>query len=350
VCFAAEAATGALLEGHSRRAASSASILGWQGVMAIANSWGRGGPASAPARSGEGRSTGQPEPAAGTAVSPRTEPGSPASPLAIFSVISLALAVATGVAMLLLAGRLRAARRELGATARTSAAIAHEVKNSLGNLSITLDLLASQRVEPATAQTVHQQAREEISRLRGVTDDLTFFATPPRLTLSPVDLRELCQHATGAAEGLAADLGASLQLRLPDSGAAPVIAGDAGKLSGAVQNLIRNGLEAMAPGAYGDLQDTPRRPRQLQVTLSALPASLTAVIEVADNGAGLAAQARAHLFEPFVTTKRTGMGLGLAITRRVVEAHGGRIEAFDRIGGGTLFRLTFPTAHAEIAP
>ena len=63
-------------------------------------------------------------------------------------------------------------------------------------------------------------------------------------------------------------------------------------------------------------------------------------ISVADTGPGLADEVRAKLFQPFVTTKSTGMGVGLSVSRAIVEAHGGRLWAEDNPGGGTVFRFT----------
>jgi len=127
------------------------------------------------------------------------------------------------------------------------------------------------------------------------------------------------------------------------------VRGDAAKLLGALINLVRNGIEAMGPGGFGEPlgASAPERPRVLELT--ARRADARAVVEVADRGPGLASEVRARLFEPFVTTKRTGTGLGLVIVHRVVTAHGGTLAALDRPGGGTIFRLELPAELAEDA-
>jgi signal transduction histidine kinase len=111
---------------------------------------------------------------------------------------------------------------------------------------------------------------------------------------------------------------------------------------GALANLARNGIEAMGPGAFGEPLGEPGPPRERRLDIGVRAEGETAVVELADRGPGLAPEVRERLFEPFVTTKRTGTGLGLAIARRVVEAHGGAIDALERAGGGTIFRVTLP--------
>ncbi len=264
---------------------------------------------------------------------------------------ALLLAVVAGGLLALAIGRLERAEleldkaRELAAMGRTAAAIAHEVKNSLNGLSVALDLLASGRAPPAAAAEVHGQARFEIARLRGVAEDLTLFAAPPRLDPGDADLAELCRRAAAATADLAQDCRVEVALEL---GTAPaVVPGDAHKLLGALQNVVRNGIEAMGPGAFGEALGEAIPPRERRLELALRRAQGEVLVEVADRGPGLPPEVREHLFEPFVTTKRTGTGLGLAIARRVVEAHGGRIEALPRPGGGTVFRLAFPLALAR---
>ena len=112
--------------------------------------------------------------------------------------------------------------------------------------------------------------------------------------------------------------------------AAALVLADRIQVQQVLLNLIRNAIEAM--------QDAPRR--ELVVASRGLPAEALVEVSVSDTGTGLAPEVVAQLFQPFVTTKPNGMGVGLSICRTIVEAHGGRISAGASPGGGTTFRFT----------
>jgi two-component system sensor kinase FixL len=101
-------------------------------------------------------------------------------------------------------------------------------------------------------------------------------------------------------------------------------------------NLIRNAIEAMT--------DSPRRDLTI-ATQATGDNSLT--VSVIDTGQGIAPEIKAQLFQPFVTTKRQGMGVGLSISRTIIEAHGGKIWIEDNPGGGTIFRFTLRVVTKE---
>ena len=103
-----------------------------------------------------------------------------------------------------------------------------------------------------------------------------------------------------------------------------------------ILNLMRNAIEAM--------EDSPRQ--DLRISTAAQPDAMVE-IQVADSGPGIAPEIADHLFQPFVTSKPQGMGVGLSISRTIVEAHGGRLWAESNPDGGTIFRLTLKALSRE---
>lgn len=118
---------------------------------------------------------------------------------------------------------------------------------------------------------------------------------------------------------------------------APLVFADRIQVQQVLLNLIRNAMEAM--------QDAPRR--ELVVATRALPQEGLVEVQVADTGTGIAPEITSQLFQPFVTTKKHGMGVGLSICRTIVEAHGGRIWVESKPGEGTAFRLTLRAVNRE---
>jgi signal transduction histidine kinase len=124
-------------------------------------------------------------------------------------------------------------------------------------------------------------------------------------------------------------------LEVPDS--LPLVAGDETQLELALSNLVTNALDAMPDGGH--------------LTVTATTEPDRAIVEVADSGSGIAPDVIDRIFEPWVTTKPEGRGtgLGLSIARDVVQRMGGTIGAATRPGGGTVLRITLPSADAGIA-
>jgi C4-dicarboxylate-specific signal transduction histidine kinase len=122
-----------------------------------------------------------------------------------------------------------------------------------------------------------------------------------------------------------------VQVRLSFDPDAATVLGNRIQLQQVMLNLIRNAHEAMAQSEWRELEVATARLDDASIEIS-----------VADRGSGLPDEIAEHLFEPFRTTKRSGMGLGLSICRSIVEAHGGKLQYQPNSGGGSIFRITLP--------
>jgi two-component system sensor kinase FixL len=148
------------------------------------------------------------------------------------------------------------------------------------------------------------------------------------------NLTKLVEDASALALVGAKETGARVVFRLDPS--AQLVLADKVQVQQVLLNLIRNALEAMQESAKRDLTISTERldPE-------------TVVVAVADTGSGIAPEIRDQLFQPFVTTKRHGMGVGLSISRTIMESHGGQLWAEPNPQGGTIFKLTLKTVEPE---
>ncbi len=202
------------------------------------------------------------------------------------------------------------------------AGIAHEVRNPLGALDLFAGLLSEELAARPEAAHV-ARIRAELADLSKVVEEFLDYARARPPLREPVDLGLLLAEVADVSLPLANERQVSLTVEAAGSARA-----DREQLRRAAVNLVRNAVEA-APAAS-------------DVEMLAHATNGEAVIEVRDRGAGLSGDARASLFRPFYTTKEKGTGLGLALAKKVADAHGGTLALEDREGGGTVARLAIP--------
>jgi signal transduction histidine kinase len=157
-------------------------------------------------------------------------------------------------------------------------------------------------------------------------EEFLALARPPVLKPEPIRVADLLAETAALVEPEARRTGVRLERLVPDD--LPPLTADRDRLTQVLLNLTRNALEAMPDGG------------RLRLEAAATPRAVT--LAVTDSGPGIAPEARARLFEPYYTTKARGLGLGLAIARQIVEAHGGAIDVEPADGGGSRFRVTLP--------
>ena len=188
----------------------------------------------------------------------------------------------------------------------------------------------SARFSPTSAATTSGPA-QVIDRMRGLLKRQT-------LDTRRLDLGALVGEVAALVRVDAAARQVKLDVDVP--GDLPHVQGDRVHLQQVLLNLILNGMDALNGASPDD--------RRVSVT-ARLDGAQTVEIAVADAGPGIPADVLAQIFEPFFTTKPNGMGMGLAISRTIIEAHGGRLWAENRDGGGAPFRFTLPIAEETAA-
>ena len=230
-------------------------------------------------------------------------------------------------------------REKLASLGEMAAGVAHEIRNPLGGIKMATTLLSSGDVtDRRISQEMAQSVLSGIAEIEAIVADLLDYARDTRLDRQEYALARILAPVV---EGYAAEAqtrGVTFVVRGLDLDL--VAAVDGQRLRQVFANVVKNALEA-----------TERRPGgRVEVSLSAR--SGAAVVEVADNGIGMAPEHRDKIFLPFYTTKPTGTGLGMAIVKKIMDLHGGEIEIESAPGRGTSVRLVIPRAAvaAPVAP
>lgn len=227
-------------------------------------------------------------------------------------------------------------RAEIG---HLASGLAHEIKNPLNALSLGLDVLKRRHgpADPDSSTEYRNRIealREEINRLASLTNNFLAYGRPLHLTLAPTDLAAVVARTLDDLAETAERAHVRFDVALPS--ARPSVPADAGLLKSAVWNLVQNGIQAME-----------RHGGTLSVSLATEPGAdepRRAVLIVEDEGEGLAETDLPRLFDPYFSRKDGGVGLGLAMVKRIVEEHGGRVIASNRTDGktGAVFRISLP--------
>jgi hypothetical protein len=199
-----------------------------------------------------------------------------------------------------------------------AAGVAHEIRNPLASIKMTVQLLR----EAAADREPHDRVLREIERLELITAELTGSSQP--LRLERAELRQVVDEVLVLMAPRLAHLGVVLSRR--DEPAPPARL-DPARFKRCVMNLVLNGAQSMPSGG------------PLEVATSARGGKVR--LEVRDAGTGIPEGLRDRIFDPFVTGKADGVGLGLALTRRIIEEHGGAI-GFDPLPRGTAFWIELP--------
>lgn len=218
----------------------------------------------------------------------------------------------------------------LEAITMLAAGVAHEIGNPLNGLTIHLQLLErnleSDEPDVEEALDAVRVSRAEVKRLDGIITQFLRALRPVQPKLAPIDLRRLLGDTITFMGHEIEDRGILVEVDLPQY--VPTIEADSDQLKQAFYNIVNNAIQAMPNGG------------QLHLSLQSTDYDVT--LHFADTGNGIEATRLDHIFQPQVTTKPEGSGLGLMIVERIVRDHGGTLSIESQQGSGTVLSLTFP--------
>jgi len=245
----------------------------------------------------------------------------------------------------------------LAALGQLSAGLAHEIRNPLGIIKGSAEMLQQKlgASNPSAAE-LSGYISAEVNRLNALVSRFLDFARPSRLELKPLDLRPIFDRALEVAHHRYPQMNISVERHFAND--LPPVLADEQLFEQVFVNLILNACEAMGAGAE---ENGAAPPDSAPNPLSAIPPKLEirmapesrdgllgVTVEIADTGPGIAEDFREQIFNPFVSSKKTGVGLGLSIVAKIVDDHGGSIQLVSGPGEGARFRLFLPGAPSAV--
>jgi signal transduction histidine kinase len=218
---------------------------------------------------------------------------------------------------------------QMAVAGQLAAALAHEVRNPLTSARMTVEMLLAEERRPAPAEALGS-VLEELGRLELVVDEMVTFARPTPPVLARVELPAVVEEVLTFMRRQLDH--AHVRAASEFSPAARAARADRNKIKQVLVNLVLNAVQAMARGG--------------ELNVRVLPAGGggggRVALEVADTGPGVRPEDLDKIFAPFYTTKPGGAGLGLSVSRRIAEEHGGALSCVSAGGRGATFRLELP--------
>jgi hypothetical protein len=246
--------------------------------------------------------------------------------------------------------RLREAER-LSAVGKLASGIAHEIRNPLNFISLSIDHMRTRvsgkrTAELAEVQVLMGNIKDEIHRLNSMVENFLTVGKPLSLKKTDVVVGTLIRDVVGLARQKALEQG--ITIRIQDDPSIPRLSLDPVQVKTCLMNVVLNAIQAMPTGGVLTII-TEYRPLPSEGGAEAGYGGKINV-SVTDTGSGIGDDDLTKIFTPYFTTKKLGIGLGLAITKKIVEEHGGQITVKSRAQGGTTFVISLPLpAATEVA-
>jgi signal transduction histidine kinase len=237
-----------------------------------------------------------------------------------------------------------AQKERLSSLGRLSTVIAHEIRNPLMIIRASLAPLRYGNAEPADMREAIADIDEETQRLNRVVTEVLDFAKPIRFELAEASVNDVCR-ASAAAAGAEETGAGPCDVRLDLDASLPPIVTDAERLRTALVNILSNARHAVQ--AADAARGAPPADGRPGVVVASSRRGERITITVRDRGVGIAAEDMAHIFDPYFTTRRAGTGLGLPISKNIIEGLGGALSVSSRPGEGTEIRIDLPPAAPE---
>jgi signal transduction histidine kinase len=213
---------------------------------------------------------------------------------------------------------------------RLASGIAHEIRNPLNFINLSIDHLRASfapKDEAPRAQYIHMLTtiKDELARLNRLVSDFLGYGRPAKLKIREIDARSLIEEVRDLVNTQAEQQGVMVNIEQNGHGDAK-LQGDAELIKTCFSNLMINAIQAMPSGGA--------------LNISLRPDNGFLEIKFADTGGGIMPEDLAQIFEPYYSTKETGIGLGLPLTKKIIEEHGGKINVESGLGRGTTFTVT----------
>ena len=219
-----------------------------------------------------------------------------------------------------------------------SGSLAHELNQPLGailrNAEAAQLMLEHKAPDLAELRAIMSDIRSDDQRAGAIIERMRALLKRNSIELHDVPLQPLAREVLALVHTDAAARRVTLDLAVPED--LPPVAGDRVQLSQVLLNLLVNGIDAVSESSRRRVAIAARRADERTIEVA-----------VADSGHGIAPAILPRVFEPFVTTKANGLGIGLAVSRTIIEAHGGRLWAQNNLDSGATFRFTLPVAAAS---
>lgn len=213
---------------------------------------------------------------------------------------------------------------------RLASGIAHEIRNPLNFINLSIDHLRAAfapKEEAPRAQYIHMLTtiKDELARLNRLVSDFLGYGRPAKLKMREIDARSLIEEVRDLVNTHAEQHAVTVSIKQDGAGDSK-LQGDAELIKTCFSNLMINAIQAMPGGGA--------------LNISLRPDNGFLEIKFADTGVGIMPEDLAQIFEPYYSTKETGIGLGLPLTKKIIEEHGGKIDVESGPGRGTTFTVT----------